>query len=111
MTRADLFLEPIPGAFFAVAEQNGARIDLADQIQEFVSIGMSGQIEILNVTALGDVASAGAKKKCPALPGCAQPASWSIGIRIADEENRLILIADHSGSQHVRGRVLAHHAG
>src|ERR671931_2603566 len=48
---ADLLLEPVARAFFAVAQQNRARGDLADELEQLLTVGMGGQIEVLHFTA------------------------------------------------------------
>src|SRR6266581_524413 len=41
----DLFLEPLAGVFFAVAEQDGARFDLANEVEQFIAVGVGGEVE------------------------------------------------------------------
>src|SRR5207244_3858323 len=45
-----------------------------------------------------------------AMFGGFEAAAGSIGVRIADEENGLVGVADHAQSQIVRGGIFTHHA-
>ena len=60
---ADLFLEPGSGRVFAMAQENGARFDLADKIQKVLPVGVSSEVEIVDVAAPGDLTSARAQNK------------------------------------------------
>ena len=94
-----------------MAKQHDAWLHRADEIQKFVAIRMGRQIEILDFTKSGDLASTRAQQKCLSIRGCFEAAPGSIRVRIADKENSLAFIADHAESQIMRGGVLAHHAG
>src|SRR5207302_8369894 len=61
---ADLLLEPIARVLLAVAEEHGARRDLSDEIQQFLTIGMGSEVEVLHFAASGDFAGAAAEHKC-----------------------------------------------
>ena len=46
MARADLFLKPLARIISAVAEQDCARRNLPDKLQQIPAVRMRGQIEI-----------------------------------------------------------------
>src|SRR5205823_13475712 len=54
---ADLLLEPIARVFLAVAEEHGARRDLSDEIEQFLTVGMGSEVEVLHFAASGDFRS------------------------------------------------------
>ena len=54
MAGVDLLREPGAGVGIAVAEQDDARRDLADEIERLAAIGVGGEIKILHLTAFGD---------------------------------------------------------
>src|SRR5438552_17459026 len=108
---ANLFLEPVSGIRFAVAQEHGAGRDLSDEAEQFIAIGVGGEVEIQYFTATGDLAGAGTKDESLARFRRFQPAAWGVGVGVTDEENGLSFVADHAGSETVGGGVLAHHAG
>ena len=95
----------------AVAEQDHARLDLADEVQQVVAVGVGGEIEVLHFAAAGDFAGAGAEEERLARLGGLEPATRRVGVGVADEEDGLAFVADHAQRQVVGGGVLAHHAG
>ena len=63
MPGADLILEPLPGILVAVAEQHRSRGDFTDEIEQFIAVGVRGQVEILQLTAPGDLSAGTAENK------------------------------------------------
>src|SRR5947209_7452491 len=111
MPPADLLFEPAPRLVLAMPENDGARVNLADEIQKIVPVGMCGQIEVLEFAKSGRVSTAGAKEKVFAVFGGSEAAAGCVRISIAHKENGVRLVAHHAQGQIVGGRVLAHHAG
>src|SRR6185503_3349709 len=107
----DLLLEPVAGFCFAMAQEHCAGRDLADEIEQFVAIGVGGQVEVLHFTAVGDFAGAAAQDKGSARLGGLDPSAGRVRVGITDEENGLALVADHAGGEVVGGGVFAHHPG
>src|SRR2546423_5500146 len=64
---ADLLLEPVARVFLAVAEEHGARRDLSDESEQFLTVGMGGEVEVLHFAASSDFAGAPAEHKRLAL--------------------------------------------
>src|SRR5436190_16075152 len=110
MSRANLVLEPQARLFLAVSQQDDARIDLPDQVQEFVPICMGGEIKILHLAFLGQFSSASAENKRLPMLCRLEPSSGGVRIGVAHEKNRLPLVARHPDRQIMGGGVLAHHA-
>jgi len=92
-----------------MSKQDGTWLDLADKVEQLIAIGVSGQIKVFNVAALGNLASTRAKKECLARLSRAEPASRGVRISITDKEHRLVFISDHSQRERVRRGILAHH--
>src|SRR5213596_971391 len=69
----DLLLEPVAGFCFAMAQEHCAGRDLANEIKQFVAIGVGGQVEVLHFTAFGDLAGAPAQDKGSARLGGLEP--------------------------------------
>src|SRR2546425_530847 len=111
MAGADLLLEPVAGFGFAVAQEHGAGRNLADEIEQFATIGVGGQVEVLHFTAFGDFAGTAAHDEGSARPGSLEPSAGRVSVGVTDEENGLALVADHAGGEVVGGGVFAHHAG
>src|SRR5439155_2696714 len=107
----DLLLEPVAGFCFAVAQEHRAGRDLANEIEQFVAISVSGQVEVLHFTAFGDFASAAAQDKGGARLGGLEPSAGRVRVGVTDEENSLALVAGHAGGEVMGGGVFAHHAG
>src|SRR5207244_2338607 len=59
----DAVLEPLAGIVVAVAEQDCSGLDLTDEAEEIVTVGVSGQVEVFGFAAAGDLSRAGAEDK------------------------------------------------
>ena len=94
-----------------MAEEHGAWRDLSDEIEQFLTVGMGGEVEVLHFAASGDFAGAAAEYKCRAVFCRLEPAAGRVRVGVADEKNRLAFVADHAGGKVMRGGVFAHHPG
>src|SRR5205085_5400045 len=109
MPRPDLFLEPGAGFRLAVAEHHHARVYSPNEIEQFIAIGVSGQIEIFQLTTPGHLSARAAEDES-LTDGCGfEPSARSAGISITDKKDGLALVANHAQGQIVRGGILAHH--
>src|SRR6266849_3254156 len=95
----DLLLAPVAGFCFAMAQEHCAGRDLANEIEQFVAIGVGGQVEVLHFTAFGDFAGAAAQNKCSARLGGLEPSAGGVRVGVTDEENRLALVPGHAGGE------------
>src|ERR1044071_10082912 len=111
MAGADLLFEPATGFLFAVAEEDGAGGDLADEMKEFIAGGGGGEVEVLDFAAAGDFAGAGAEHERFAWFGALEPAPGGVGVCVTDKEDGLALVPDHARGEVMGGGVFAHHAG
>src|SRR5207244_1242053 len=94
-----------------MTQTHGSRINAPNEIKKVIPIGMGGEIEILDFTAVSHLACPRAEQEGFAGSRGLEPAAGGIGMGVADEKNRLLLVADHAGCQVMRRRALAHHAG
>src|SRR6266542_1836802 len=95
----DLLFEPVAGFCFAMAQEHCAGRDLANEIEQFVAIGVGGQVEVLHFTTFGDFAGAAAQDKGSARLGGLEPSAGRVRVGVTDEENRLALVAGHAGGE------------
>ncbi len=107
----DLCFEPESGIVAAVAEDDGVGGDFADEVEEFITVGVGGEVELLEVAAAGEFASGGAEEEALAGLGGFEPAAGGIGVGVADEEDGLAFVFDHAEGEVMGGGVFAHHAG
>src|SRR4051794_19444910 len=63
MTGAELVFEPVARIFIAVAEQHGARVDAAREIEEVFAVRMGGEIEFVDLAPARDFAAGGAEEE------------------------------------------------
>jgi hypothetical protein len=61
MTGANLFFKPLARGGFTMAEQHRAWRDFADELEQFVTIRVGGEVEIQNLAAASDFARARAE--------------------------------------------------
>src|SRR5207247_10509134 len=95
----------------AVAQQNRAWLDLADELKQIITVGVGRQIEVLGFAQAGGLAAGAAEEELFAALGGFKVAARGVRIGVADKEDGLLFIADHAQRQVVRGGVLTHHAG
>src|SRR6185503_4783142 len=93
-----------------MSEQHRARGDFADEVQQLLAIGVRGEVEVLHLATTGYLTCAGAENKALPVPRGFEPPAWSVGVRIADEENRLARVTHDTHRQVVCGGILTHHA-
>jgi len=110
-TDSDLFLEPGACLWVAVAEDQCARLHLADQFQQRLAVGVRGEVEVAHVAALSQVACAVAEMKGLPSRRRLEPAARCLGIGVADEEDAVFRLRDHTLGQLIGGGVLGEHAG
>src|SRR3954470_3998010 len=106
MTRGNLFFEPLKRINFAVAENNRARLDYANKVQQFVTVRVRGQIKVQHLAIAGDLTGARAEEECFARLGSFQAATRRIGIGVADKKDSILLVSGHASRDLVRRSVL-----
>ena len=83
----DLLFKPVARVIFAMRKEDCAGLHLAYKIKQVLAVGVSREIEILDMAAAGDLSGTRAENKVLTGFGCAEPTTGRIGVGVADEEN------------------------
>ena len=108
---SDLLPKPSARLGVAVAEDERARLHLADEFQQRLAVGVRCEVEVAHVAALGQTAhTVAVMKRLP--DSCRlEPAAGRRGIGVADEKDAVLRVLDHALGQVVGGGVLSEHPG
>ena len=70
---ADLLLEPLARIVVAMAEEDGVGRNLADEVQQFITVGVGGEVESPPFRNGGVISHAALPLKTKGLPGAQRP--------------------------------------
>ena len=94
-----------------MAKDESVRGNLPDQFEQILAVGVCGEVKVAHVAALGQVSSGVAVVEQFAWRGGLKAASRGVGIGIADKENAVRRLFDHTLGQVVGRGILGEHPG